>query len=124
MKLESKFRIACLALMLFVVVHYFYNVYYLKVDIPHEIFLLGSWAPLLILLSLLKGKRNQDPDFSQFFNVLGVLIAVISYLTYFVYISGILAGIWSNDIVEDLFFICFIFIFLYYIFLMWYKRLW
>ena len=107
MKKEVKIRIFCAILLLLGAAYHLY----VRSE-SFAAFLLLS--PLMLSAAFIPSKKIHAPDYSGPLSFIGVLFAALSYFIYFMPID-----LFQNITFEI---VCCLIIFIYYVFLMWYKN--
>ena len=112
MKRETQIRIFCALLLILGAIYYFYAK-------PESFVFFLLIAVSMLLTSLISPKTIHVPDYSKYVSIVGVLFAILSYAIFFVYpyLMEIWQYKWSEIIVSAVFFI-------YFVFLIWYKKNW
>ena len=119
MKRETKLGVFFCIVVLCLIAHFLY--YGQQADLPLyrllNLFLIGLWASIVMLYSILPPKKKRIPDYSKVFSFIGILVSLCSFVFYFSWFLGI----WSNiDLAVFLLLIPNV----YFLILLWYKNGW
>ncbi len=120
MKKDTKARTFYLIILLLMIAHFSYYLFYLDLPLPNMLLWIGAWPILLLSYATSEPKKIRNPPYERILSLAAIPIAFCSLGLYFSYFLNIL----DYDPSSFFFFLISFAIVGYSIFLGWYKNGW